>query len=76
MDESFLWAIRDGKQKEPRCGEPTPKGYVLARGTIRFLNAAAGYWVISTEKVMQFVSVGRYVANVVDGKTTFYGMRV
>jgi hypothetical protein len=29
----------------------------------------------SGEKVMQFLSEGRYVANVVDGKVTFYGGR-
>jgi len=29
----------------------------------------------SGEKVMQFLSDGRYVANVVDGKVTFYGGR-
>ena len=28
----------------------------------------------SGKKVMQFLSVGRYVANVVDGKVTLYGM--
>ena len=27
------------------------------------------------KKVMQFLSEGRYVANVVDGKVTFYGRR-
>ena len=27
----------------------------------------------SGKKVMQFLSEGRYVANVVDGKVTFYG---
>jgi hypothetical protein len=27
----------------------------------------------SGKKVMQFISEGRYVANVVDGKVTFYG---
>ena len=30
----------------------------------------------SGKKVMQFLREGRYVANVVDGKTTFYGGRV
>lgn len=30
----------------------------------------------SGKKVMQFLSGGRYVANVVDGKVTFYGGRV
>lgn len=30
----------------------------------------------SGKKVMQFLSEGRYVANVVDGKVTFYGGRV
>ena len=29
----------------------------------------------SGKKVMQFLSEGRYVANVVDGKVTFYGGR-
>jgi hypothetical protein len=29
----------------------------------------------SGKKVMQFLSEGRYVANVVDGKVTFYGRR-
>jgi len=29
----------------------------------------------SGKKVMQFLSEGRYVANVVDGKVTFYGER-
>lgn len=29
----------------------------------------------SGKKVMQFLSEGRYVANVVDGKVTFYGTR-
>ena len=29
----------------------------------------------SGKKVMQFLSDGRYVANVVDGKVTFYGKR-
>ena len=29
----------------------------------------------SGKKVMQFLSDGRYVANVVDGKVTFYGRR-
>jgi hypothetical protein len=29
----------------------------------------------SGKKVMQFLSEGRYVANVVDGKMTFYGGR-
>jgi hypothetical protein len=29
----------------------------------------------SGKKVMQFLSEGRYVANVVDGKATFYGGR-
>jgi hypothetical protein len=29
----------------------------------------------SGKKVMQFLSEGRYVANVVDGKVTFYGKR-
>lgn len=29
----------------------------------------------SGKKVMQFISEGRYVANVVDGKVTFYGGR-
>jgi hypothetical protein len=29
----------------------------------------------SARKVMQFLSEGRYVANVVDGKVTFYGGR-
>jgi hypothetical protein len=29
----------------------------------------------SDKKVMQFLSEGRYVANVVDGKVTFYGGR-
>jgi hypothetical protein len=29
----------------------------------------------SAKKVMQFLSDGRYVANVVDGKVTFYGER-
>jgi hypothetical protein len=29
----------------------------------------------SSKKVMQFLSEGRYVANVVDGKMTFYGGR-
>lgn len=29
----------------------------------------------SAKKVMQFLSEGRYVANVVDGKVTFYGGR-
>jgi hypothetical protein len=29
----------------------------------------------SESKVMQFLSVGRYVANVVDGKVTLYGRR-
>ena len=29
----------------------------------------------SGKKVMQFLSDGRYVANVVDGKVTFYGSR-
>jgi hypothetical protein len=28
------------------------------------------------KKVMQFFSEGRYVANVVDGKSNFYGMHV
>ena len=28
------------------------------------------------KKVMQFLSEGRYVANVVDGKVAFYGGRV
>jgi len=27
----------------------------------------------SGKKAMQFISEGRYVANVVDGKVTFYG---
>ena len=31
---------------------------------------------LSGKKVMQFLSEGRYVANVVDGKVTFYGGRV
>ncbi len=30
----------------------------------------------SGKKVMQFLSEGRYVANVVDGKVAFYGRRV
>jgi hypothetical protein len=30
----------------------------------------------SGKKVMQFLSEGRYVANVVDGKVTFYGGRL
>jgi hypothetical protein len=30
----------------------------------------------SGQKVMQFLSEGRYVANVVDGKVTFYGGRL
>jgi hypothetical protein len=30
----------------------------------------------SGKKVMQFLSQGRYAANVVDGKVTFYGGRV
>jgi hypothetical protein len=30
----------------------------------------------SGKKVMQFLSEGRYVANVVDGKVTLYGKRV
>jgi hypothetical protein len=29
----------------------------------------------SGKKVMQFLSEGRYVANVVDGKVTLYGAR-
>ena len=29
----------------------------------------------SGKKVMQFLSEGRYVANVVNGKVTFYGRR-
>jgi hypothetical protein len=29
----------------------------------------------SGKKVMQFLSEGRYIANVVDGKASFYGRR-
>ena len=39
----------------------------------KFVNAALRVeW---GKKVMQFLSEGRYVANVVDGKVTLYGRR-
>ena len=34
---------------------------------------AVGATALSGKKVMQFLSEGRYVANVVDGKLTLYG---